>query len=228
MGLEQHIRHYRNGRDINQKSRDVMVIDLFRTCQSTRSSIAFQRVYQWILNRVKPERDVNKRETRRKNWWLFGETNPNLRQMLAGLSRYIATTETSKHRYFVFLDASILPDNMLVNIALQDAFFLGVLSSRIHVTWALATGGRLGVGNDPRYNKTRCFDPFPFPDCADEPKGAYSPTGRATRRSPQATANDFSLAEDDRHVQRDGQAPLRRAALTRGTGGSRAGPRLGS
>jgi hypothetical protein len=31
------------------------------------------------------------------------------------------------------------------------------------VVWALAAGGRLGVGNDPRYNKTRCFDPFPFP-----------------------------------------------------------------
>jgi hypothetical protein len=28
-GIEQHIRQYRNGRDINQKSRDVMVIDLF-------------------------------------------------------------------------------------------------------------------------------------------------------------------------------------------------------
>lgn len=24
--------------------------------------------------------------------------------------------------------------------------------------------GRLGYGNDPRYNKTVCFDPFPFPD----------------------------------------------------------------
>ncbi|HRC37932.1 MAG TPA: hypothetical protein PK420_07665, partial [Rubrivivax sp.] len=29
--------------------------------------------------------------------------------------------------------------------------------------WALATGGRLGVGNDPVYNNTRCFEPFPFP-----------------------------------------------------------------
>jgi len=47
---------------------------------------------------------------------------------------------------------------------------LGVLSSKIHVTWALATGGRLGVGNDPRYNKTVCFDPFPFPDPTDTQK----------------------------------------------------------
>ena len=56
---------------------------------------------------------------------------------------------------------------MLVNIALDDAFFLGVLSSRIHVTWALAAGGTLRMDR-PRYNKTRCFHPFPFPDCTDE------------------------------------------------------------
>ncbi|MCW5615187.1 MAG: class I SAM-dependent DNA methyltransferase, partial [Rhodocyclaceae bacterium] len=34
----------------------------------------------------------------------------------------------------------------------------------LHIAWALAAGGRLGVGNDPRYNKTRCFETFPFPD----------------------------------------------------------------
>lgn len=36
-----------------------------------------------------------------------------------------------------------------------------MLSSHIHVTWALAAGGTLE--DRPRYNKTRCFDPFPFP-----------------------------------------------------------------
>jgi hypothetical protein len=84
-------------------------------------------------------------------------------------AKALPAPETAKHRFFVFLDASVLPDNMLVNIASSDAFFLGVLSSRIHVTWALAAGGRLGFGNDPRYNKTRCFEPFPFPD-APEPQ----------------------------------------------------------
>jgi hypothetical protein len=84
------------------------------------------------------------------------------------LPRYISTIETAKHRFFVFLPAEVLPDNMLVNIASADAFHLGVLSSRIHVCWALAAGGRLGVGNDPRYNKSRCFDPFPFPEATPE------------------------------------------------------------
>ena len=52
---------------------------------------------------------------------------------------------------------------MLIAIASDDAFLLGVLSSQVHVTWALAAGGRLGMGNDPRNDKSRCFEPFPFP-----------------------------------------------------------------
>ena len=81
-----------------------------------------------------------------------------------GLRRFIATPETAKHRFFEFLASEIAPDNMLTVIASDDASVHGVLSSQIHVSWALAAGGRLGVGNDPRYNKTVCFDPFPFPD----------------------------------------------------------------
>lgn len=162
-GIERHIRKYRNGRDLTQVSRDAMVIDLYGLSKEDVRA-KYPEVFQWVFERVKPERDHNKREVRRRNWWLFGETNPKLRRQLDGLPRYIATVETSKHRFFVFLDSSVLPDNMLVNIATDAASLLGVLSSRVHVAWALAVGGRLGVGNDPRYNKTRCFETFPFPD----------------------------------------------------------------
>ena len=34
----------------------------------------------------------------------------------------------------------------------------------MHVVFAIAAGGWLGAGNDPTYNHTECFDPFPFPD----------------------------------------------------------------
>jgi hypothetical protein len=64
-----------------------------------------------------------------------------------GLPRYVATVETSKPRTFQFLDAGILPDNLLIAIASKDAVWLGVLSSQVHVEWALAAGGRLGVGD---------------------------------------------------------------------------------
>ena len=163
-GLERHIRPYRNGRDIAQSPRSAMVTDLFGLALEEVKS-RFPEVYQWLLERVKPERDQNNRASYRDNWWIFGEPRKVMRRAMAGISRYIATVETAKHRVFVFLDKEILPDNMLVTIASADAFHLGVLSSRIHVVWALAAGGRLGVGNDPRYNKTRCFEPFPFPAC---------------------------------------------------------------
>ncbi|WP_343406097.1 hypothetical protein [Candidatus Amarolinea dominans] len=168
-GLEKHIRLYRNGRDLTATSRNVMVIDLYGlTVEDVRRR--FPEVYQWVYERVKPERDQNNRKSRRENWWLFGETNPKLRDQLSGLSRYIATVETSRHRFFVFLDKTILPDNKLVNIALEDGYFLGVLSSRIHTTWALKAGGWLGVGNDPVYVKTACFEKFSFPDAIDAQK----------------------------------------------------------
>lgn len=164
-GIERVIREYRNGRDLTQTPRGVFVIDLFGM-DIDRVRDEYPEVYQWVFDRVKPERDQNKRATYRDNWWIFGEPRAKFRPAVEGLDRYVATVETSKHRFFVFLEQSVLPDNMLVNIALDDAFYLGVLSSCIHVTWALAAGGTLE--DRPRYNKTRCFDPFPFPVCPEE------------------------------------------------------------
>jgi hypothetical protein len=175
-GLERHIRHYRNGRDLTQTSRHVMVIDLFQL-KADEVRQRFPEVYQWLYERVKPERDHNNRASRRDNWWLFGETNPKLRQQLAGLKRYIASVETAKHRLFQFLDESILPDNKLVNIALDDAYYLGLLSSHTHVCWALASGSWLGVGNDPVYVKSLCFEAFPFPDPTDTQKSRIRALG---------------------------------------------------
>jgi hypothetical protein len=162
-GLAKHLRPYRNGRDLMGSSRNAYVIDL-DGLDSDEVRTRFPEVYQHVLVTVKPERDLNREPYRRDNWWLFGRKNSVLRPALVGLPRYIATVETAKHRVFQFLDAEILPDNMLVAIASADAFHLGVLSSHPHVTWALRAGGWLGIGNDPRYSKSRCFDPFPFPD----------------------------------------------------------------
>jgi len=163
LGLERHIRAYRNGRDLTQSPRNVMVIDLFGlTVAQVREQ--FPAVYQHVLENVKPERDQNNRESYKKNWWVFGEARRDWRQMAAGLPRYIATVETTKHRLFQFLDAEILPDNMLVNIASDSAGLLGILASRIHIAWALAAGGTLE--DRPRYNKSVCFETFPFPDAS--------------------------------------------------------------
>jgi len=159
-GLEKHIRDYRNGRDLTARPRGVMVIDLFGLGVDEVRRL-YPEVYQHLAQTVKPERDRNNRATYRDNWWIFGEPRRELRPALADLPRYIATVETAKHRIFQFLDASILPDNRLVLIGLSDAYALGVVSSKIHVTWTLALGGTLE--DRPIYTKSQCFDPFPFP-----------------------------------------------------------------
>ncbi|SOC04757.1 class I SAM-dependent DNA methyltransferase [Rhodobacter maris] len=162
-GLEQHIRPYRNGRDLTASPRGVMVIDLLGL-EQTEVKDRFPLVFQHLLDKVKPIRDENKRPSFVKRWWIFGEPRKGIRPALNSLTRYIATVETTKHRLFQFLPVATLPDHMLIAIALDDAAALAVLSSRFHVIWALTAGGRLGFGNDPRYNKSKCFNPFPFPD----------------------------------------------------------------
>ncbi len=66
---------------------------------------------------------------------------------------------------FVFVDGREILEHGVIGIGLDDAWCLGVLSSRTHVTWALACGGTLE--DRPRYNKDICFDPFPFPAAND-------------------------------------------------------------
>lgn len=155
------IRDYRNGRDLADKPRGVMVIDAFGL-NAEELRTRYPAVYQWLAERVKPERDQNNRAFYRDNWWIFGEPRRELRPALAGLSRYIATVVTAKHRVFQFLDAGILADDALIAIAQDDGFTLGVLSSQLHIEWALATGSTLE--DRPRYIKTACFETFPFPD----------------------------------------------------------------
>ncbi|NTF32875.1 class I SAM-dependent DNA methyltransferase [Rhizobium skierniewicense] len=170
-GLDAHIRHYRNGKDLTARSRDVMVIDNYPMSQEELRS-RFPAVYQHVATKVKPEREGNNMEFRRVNWHWFGATHEMYRAFAKGLARLVVTPETAKYRVFQFLDASILPDNKLVAIGSQDGSTLGVLSSRLHVIWAMRTGGWLGVGNDSVYVKSRCFDPFPFPDATDIQKAA--------------------------------------------------------
>lgn len=159
----------RNGRDLTDPPRELFVIDAFgfSADELRKSSPA---VYEHLVRFVKPERDANARPKLKRDWWIFGEPRKTLRAGLVGLERYIATVETSKHRFFQFLESTIVPEHKLVAIASADAFVLGVLSSRLHSTYALRAGSWLGVGNDPVYAKSRCFDPFPFPDCAEPQK----------------------------------------------------------
>ncbi len=181
-GVERHIREYRNGRDLTQTPRDVLVIDLNGlSAEDVRAR--FPAIYQHVMERVKPERDSNRDQGFRENWWLFGRVRPALRAMTAGQPRYIATIETSKHRFFTFLDADILPDHRLICWGLSEAEFLGVLSSIV-----------TRHGRSPQAARSKT-DPSTTNRAASRPSHSrrspttpQSPTKEASARSPTASA----------------------------------------
>ena len=198
-GLERHIRPYRNGRDLTGHSRDAMVIDLFGlSADEVRQR--YPEVYQHIL----PVRDARAEQYKKsptkdalaylETWWVFGKPRSELRPALENLPRSIATVETSKHRTFQFLAAEIIADNMLVVAASDDAWVLSVLSSHISIVWVLTRGAVLE--DRPRYTKTSCFDPFPFPDPPEALKAKLRELGEeldSTRKRVQAEHPDLTL-----------------------------------
>ncbi|MDC0670432.1 class I SAM-dependent DNA methyltransferase [Nannocystis radixulma] len=157
-----HVRPIVNGSDVLQRPRGTAVID-FTGLSEAAARGAAPAAFERLVEAVRPERLANVRAGRRERWWQFAETMPATRRAIAGLPRYIVTPETAKHRVFVFVDGAVVPEHPLLAIGLADAFHLAVLSSRIHGLWARANGGTLA--DRPRYNKSVCFETFPFPDC---------------------------------------------------------------
>ena len=72
----------------------------------------------------------------------------------------------------MWLKAGILPDHQLIVFARDDDYFFGVLHSRLHQVWALATCGRLETR--PQYTPTTSFETFPFPKPTDAQAAAVA------------------------------------------------------
>ena len=155
------VRPYFNGKDLAQRPRGVFIIDfaLMSEDEARKHPLAFDIV----RDRVKPYREGLRQSSYTKYWWRFGVPQVGLRRAVSDLEQMIVTGYVSRHRIFSCVPSLAAPDDTVVVIATDDASILGVLSSRIHEAWAVAAGTRLGVGNDPRYNNPRCFDPYPFP-----------------------------------------------------------------
>jgi hypothetical protein len=151
---------YVTGRDLAQEPEERFVIDFFGLSAAQAAS-QYPVLFQHLIDHVKPERLQSKRRVYREQYWIHAEARPAMRLALFGLKRFIGTPETSKHRFFVFLPASALPDQKVRVVATDDAFILSVLSSRVHLVWAAAVGSTLE--DRPVWNNSTCFEPFPFP-----------------------------------------------------------------
>jgi hypothetical protein len=155
------IRPWVNGRDITTRTRDMWIID-FGVDMSSEDAALYEAPFEYVKERVEPLRRSNKRVAYAQRWWLHVEPRRGLRIALEPLPRCLATTTLSKHRIFVWLDASILPDHQLIVFAREDDFFFGVLQCHVHEVWALLMGTQLE--DRPRYTPSTTFETFPFPE----------------------------------------------------------------
>ena len=169
--LPSYVRPYRIGRDFTRKAQERYVIDFFGMSEDDCRREA-PDLYQRVIDLVRGKREAKASNNKdyaayAKRWWLFAKPRPGLRLAAHGLNWLIATCRTATQRTFVYVPADVLVESTVVAMALESYVFFGILSSRIHCVWALRAGSRLGVGDDPRYNNTKCFAKFPFPDIED-------------------------------------------------------------
>lgn len=123
----------------------------------------FEAPFEYVNTHVRPVRATNPDKHRREYWWRLGRSGGDLKAARKGKSRIVLTPRVSKHRIFVWAEIDVIPDTRVYAFTRDDDYFFGVLHSRIHEVWSLNTCSWHGVGNDPTYNNTTCFETFPFP-----------------------------------------------------------------
>ena len=174
------VRPWANGMDITRRPANKWIVD-FGTDMSAAEAALYEAPFAYVQQKVRPERNKNRREAYRKYWWRFVEPRPRMRQALAGLTRFIGTPTVAKHRLFVWMPSGLCPDHQLIAIARNDDTTFGILHSRFHEIWALRLGTSLE--DRPRYTPSTTFETFPFPAglTPDIPAKDYANDPRAKR-----------------------------------------------
>lgn len=121
----------------------------------------YAECFSIVETKVKPEREKNNREVRRKYWWHYAEKCPALCKELKLHSRVLVHPLTSKYNSLVFYDPDIVFSHMTVVLALDKWSDYSILQSDIHWNWVLQYGNKFG--NTPQYTPSDCVVTFPFP-----------------------------------------------------------------
>lgn len=152
-----------NGRQLSQRRADAWVAD-FGNDMSENDASLYEAPFAHVKRVVYPERMGRADKGQAKRWWLHARPSPVYRNYLkSGAQRAIVSSAVAKHRLFGWISSQELADHALIVVTRADDTTFGILHSRFHELWSLRMCTWLGVGNDPRYTPTTCFETFPFP-----------------------------------------------------------------
>ncbi|WP_339913394.1 DNA methyltransferase [uncultured Brevundimonas sp.] len=174
------VRRFVGNDDVTMRDQDGWVID-FTNVPALEDAALYEKPFQHVKTEVskhRQTREVGKATEvdRLEKFWLMQRPRPKLRLAAAPYGRVIAVPETSEHLLFRYLPSASVFSGSLFAICRDDDVAFGVLSSKIHAVWVRAHGNQLGVGNQGRYNATRTFLTFPFPEglTPNRPADAYA------------------------------------------------------
>ncbi|PZD72914.1 hypothetical protein C1752_02746 [Acaryochloris thomasi RCC1774] len=111
-----------------------------------------------VREKVKPERDKNKRKVRREKWWQFAERAAGLYGAVEGCDRVLLRARISNIHSVTWV-----ADNWVYNekVVVFPNSSLAILQSSIHEVWARRYSSSLR--KDMQYTPSDCFETFPFP-----------------------------------------------------------------
>jgi hypothetical protein len=115
-----------------------------------------------VREKVKPERDVQKRQAIRERWWQYADKRPGLYRSLADLTRVLVAPRVSPTPNFVSLPTGTIFNEKTVVFPFANLAPFATLQCRIHEIWLRFFTSTLK--DDLNYAPSDCFATFPFPD----------------------------------------------------------------
>jgi hypothetical protein len=153
---------YLVGEDLNQRpdaSPSRWVIN-FRNWTEGRAR-GYALPFSRIEEKVRPERARSNDRLARQQWWQFTRPRVELYKHLAGMTRCIAITITSKTVQPMVVETGVVFGHKLVVFAFDSDAEFGILSSSLHREWVIARGSTMRT--DPNYSPSDCFETFVQP-----------------------------------------------------------------
>jgi hypothetical protein len=136
------------------------IIDFFdRDLQECEEQ--WPQLVQIVREKVKPQRDTQKRDAIRERWWQYADKRPGLYAAIQNLDKVLVTPIVTKYLTFLFLPTRMVYSHKVQVFATDRNAFFCVLQSACHDLWARFLSSTLG--ETLNYSGSDCFETFPFP-----------------------------------------------------------------
>lgn len=116
-----------------------------------------------VEEKVKPGRDIVKRNIYRNRWWNYAERQSSLYAALKNVPRVFAAAQTSKFTKVSVLSPELVFSNAVILLLFSDFGTFAVLNSAFHTEWVAEYASSLETRL--RYVPTDCLENFPLPEC---------------------------------------------------------------